>query len=65
VRARAEDLRDGAFDQLAGAGLFELVADGDLAPGLEDAGDVAAGGMMVSATLSSWAPICASSKNIS
>ena len=41
--ARAEDLRDLAFDELAGTRLLQLLADGDLASGLEQAADVSAG----------------------
>lgn len=40
MRAGRENLRDLALDELAGARVFDLVADGDLAPGLEDAGNV-------------------------
>ena len=45
VRAGREDLRDLTFDELAGAGFFNLIADGDLASGLENARDVTVGGM--------------------
>ena len=38
--AGAQDADQGAAHELAGPGVFELVADGDLASGLEDAGDV-------------------------
>ena len=37
MRARAEDLGDLAFHQLPGFGILHLVADGDLASGLEQA----------------------------
>ena len=40
VRAGREDLRDLALDELAGPGVLHLIADGDLASGLEHAGDV-------------------------
>ncbi len=46
MRAGREDLRDFAFGQLAGTRFLRLVADGDLASGFEDAGDVAVGGVM-------------------
>ena len=37
MRAGRKDLRDLAFDKLAGARILDLIADGDLASGLEDA----------------------------
>ena len=43
--ARAENLRDLALDDLAGAGLLQLLANRHLASGLEQARDVAAGGV--------------------
>ena len=46
MRAGAEDLRDGALDELAGPRVLHLVADGDLAPGLEQSRDVASGGVV-------------------
>ena len=46
MRAGREDLRDLAFDEFAGPGVFELVADGHLASGLEQPADVGIGGMM-------------------
>lgn len=46
VGAGAEDLGDGALDEFARAGFLDLVADGDLASGLEEAGDVGLGGMI-------------------
>ena len=45
MRAGREDLRDLALDELAGPGVFELLADGHLAAVLEDAGDVIVGGV--------------------
>ncbi len=46
VRAGREDLRDVAFDELAGLGVLELVADGDFAAGAQESRDVAVGGVM-------------------
>ena len=46
VRAGGEDLRHLALHQFAGPGLFGLIAEGHLAPGLEQAGDVAARGVV-------------------
>ena len=46
MRAGAEDLGDLAFDKFAGPGVFELIADGDLASGLEQPADVGMGRMM-------------------
>jgi len=46
VRARRKDLGDLAFDELAGAGFFELVANGDLASGAEQPPDVGGGGVV-------------------
>ena len=43
MRAGTEDLCDGALDELAGPRVLHLVADGDLAPGLEQSRDVGAG----------------------
>ena len=43
--AGAENLRDLALDDLAGAGLLQLLANRHLAAGLEQARDVAAGGV--------------------
>jgi hypothetical protein len=40
VRAGGKDLRDLAIDQLAGLGFLGLLADGDLASGLEQSSDV-------------------------
>ena len=45
VRARAQDLRHLALHQLAGPRVLHLVADGHLAPGLEQAPDVGIGGV--------------------
>ena len=45
MRARAEDLGDFAFDELAGAGVFDLIANGDLAPSFENAANIAVCGM--------------------
>ena len=45
VGAGGKDLGDLAFDEFAGLGFLELLADGDLAAGAEDAGDVAVGGV--------------------
>ena len=44
--AGREDLCDLAFDELAGPGVFELVADGDFASGLEQPADVGVRGVM-------------------
>ena len=46
MRAGREDLGDFAFDEFAGPGVFELVADGDLASGLEQPADVGVGRVM-------------------
>ena len=46
MRAGAEDLGDFAFDEFAGPGVFELIADGHLASGLEQLADVGMGRMM-------------------
>ena len=46
VRARAEDLRDLALDQLPRLGRLDLVTDRHLAPGLEQLGEVIAGGVV-------------------
>jgi hypothetical protein len=46
MRAGGEDLGDLALDELAGPGFLELLADGDLATGFEDAGDVIVGGVV-------------------
>jgi hypothetical protein len=43
--ARAEDLGDLAFDQLARTRLLQLFANSDLAPRLEQAGDVTMSGV--------------------
>src|SRR5262249_51168232 len=43
--ARAEDLGDLAFHQLAGACILDLIADGHLAASFEEASDVSIGGM--------------------
>ena len=43
--AGAENLRDFALDELAGAGLLQLLANRHLASGFEQAGDVGAGGV--------------------
>ena len=45
MRARRENLRDLAFDELAGPGVLHLVADGDFAAGSQQATDVGVGGM--------------------
>ena len=45
MRARAEDLRHLALHQLPGPRVLHLVADGHLAPGLEQAPDVGVGGV--------------------
>src|SRR5450755_382589 len=45
MRSGRQDLRDLAFDELAGRGLLKLVADGDLASGLEYPRDVTVGRM--------------------
>jgi hypothetical protein len=45
VGARAEDLGDFAFDQLAGPRFLHLIANGDLASGPEQSADVGIGGM--------------------
>ena len=46
VRARAEDLRDLALDQLPRLGRLDLVTDRHLAPGLEQLGEVITGGVV-------------------
>ncbi len=46
VRAGAEDLRDIAIDQLAGPGLLQLIANGNLAPLSEEFADVRFGRVM-------------------
>ncbi len=46
MRAGREDLRDLAFDEFAGPGVFKLIANGDFASGLEDSTDVSVGRMM-------------------
>ena len=43
MRAGREDLRDLAFDELAGPGVFHLIADGHFASAFQDAGDVIVG----------------------
>jgi hypothetical protein len=44
--ARAEDLRDLPFDQMAGAGVFHLIANRDFATGFEETRDVITGGVV-------------------
>jgi hypothetical protein len=46
MRARAKDLRHSPLDQLPGARLFDLIADGHFPSGLEQARDVASGSVV-------------------
>ena len=55
--ARTENLRDLAFDQLTGPRLLHLIADGDLAAGLEQPGDVVIRGVKRDAAHGHRAPL--------
>jgi len=57
VGAGAEDLGDGAFDELACAGIFDLIADGDFMTGAGQAGDIGMGGMVGDAAHGSMAAL--------
>ena len=50
MRAGAEDLRDVALDELAGLGLFDLIADGDFLALPEQLADITFGGVVRDAT---------------
>jgi hypothetical protein len=58
VGSRAEDLGDLAFDKLAGAGFFDLIANGDFAPGFKNAADIGIGGVKRDAAHGNNAAFC-------